>query len=206
MTRQAQPQPMPTEGRTLFFQGQRKDGTFDQSFPPWRSPKGAWMWSWTPISGWCCLCKGLRPDDLQMTSILSHSVILWRSAHIACTVNNTLVLGPLVAWCHHLVPITLVPAGGAFLRVWDFWWRVTTAMLTAPQQLQPCRPSFQELRMWETPALTTAFVVPFAQPDYSAFARLLLCVVQIAGLQSRKEYFRKRFAFEYLCLLSHRRY
>lgn len=112
----------------------------------------------------------------------------------------TLVLAPSVGW--RLLHRFMLH----FPRIWGFF---------GGRRLQSCsQPSYggcsadaasTSCGCELTTELTTPFVVPFTQPNYCAFARLLLCVVQIAGLQSRKKYFRKQFAFEYLCLLSHRR-
>lgn len=77
-------------------------------------------------------------------------------------------------------------------------------MPTPSPQLLHCRCTFQGLWMRGPPEQTPPFVVPFTQPNYPAFARLPLslcvCVVQITGLQSRRKYFRKWFAFEYTCV------
>lgn len=42
----------------------------------WRFSKAVWTWSWATCCRWPCLSRRIGPDDLQMSSNFSHSVIL----------------------------------------------------------------------------------------------------------------------------------
>lgn len=35
------------------------------SLPPWTHSKAVWTLSWAPCPSWPCLCRGVRPADLQ---------------------------------------------------------------------------------------------------------------------------------------------
>lgn len=97
----------------------RGESPCQRSLPPWTHSKAVWTLSWAPCPSWPCLCRGVRPADLQrsLPTLLWYQKPSHPNAHRASRLTKASWRGLWFVWLVHC-QVSSLPTQAVFSVHW----------------------------------------------------------------------------------------